>query len=575
MPKNKKKKVIKKEKTWIYLIVLGLVCAGAFLLRVLPQLDKVFVNGQVWFREVDGWYHLRLIDNMMVNFPHILRFDIYAVYPNGSADMYYPLLSWLTVIISKLTTINYEVVAAFLPPILGTLTLIPIYFLCKELFSKRVGILACILAAILPGEFLHRTLLGFADHHAEEVLLMMSSLLFLILALKTNKWIWRILAGTFIGFYILNWVGAAFFLLIIGIFIWIKAVKENITIPLCLSIIVPMGITLAMSFWLVHRETLVALVVLIMGPPSVLLLNRLVRDRKLTLIPIVLIPLCIIGLFHRPILNVFWGGLATYIQEAAPLTPTVLFNTYGIAFILGVIGLLFYIKGKGNLLFIVWATILLIVTVGQRRWGYYTAIPIAMLASYLVFYIAKFVKENTRTAVVVVMCFFMILPMVNHTVRISSLPNNITTEWHSTLTWLGENTPDPLPPEVYYQLESTEKAKYGILSWWDYGHWIIRISHRIPLSSPTHASAIPGKFFTAQSEETANKVLEGLNIKYVIIDSSLLTGKWYAVVISAGLSLENKDKILANSMLLKLWSNKAEGYKLIHEEGYIKVFEKV
>ncbi|GAI16774.1 unnamed protein product, partial [marine sediment metagenome] len=51
-----------------------------------------------------------------------------------------------------------DAVGAYVPAILGTLTIIPVYFIGKELFNRWVGILAAALVAILPGEFLNRSL---------------------------------------------------------------------------------------------------------------------------------------------------------------------------------------------------------------------------------------------------------------------------------------------------------------------------------------------------------------------------------------------------------------------------------
>lgn len=41
-------------------VTLGLIIVGAFLLRVIGQWDKVFVDGNVWFGGADSWYHMRL-----------------------------------------------------------------------------------------------------------------------------------------------------------------------------------------------------------------------------------------------------------------------------------------------------------------------------------------------------------------------------------------------------------------------------------------------------------------------------------------------------------------------------------
>ncbi|GAI14766.1 unnamed protein product, partial [marine sediment metagenome] len=33
------------------------------------------------------------------------------------------------------------------------------------------------------------------------------------------------------------------------------------------------------------------------------------------------------------------------------------------------------------------------------------------------------------------------------------------------------------------------ESSYSVMSWWDYGHWITRIAHRIPISNPFQQGA--------------------------------------------------------------------------------------
>ena len=76
------------------------------------------------------------------------------------------------------------------------------------------------------------------------------------------------------------------------------------------------------------------------------------------------------------------------------------------------------------------------------------------------------------------------------------------------------------------------------MSWWDYGYWITSIAHRIPNASPNGQAGAKnaGSYFTAQDESSANQVLNKLGSKYVIIDDSMMVGKFYAMAIWAGKS---------------------------------------
>jgi asparagine N-glycosylation enzyme membrane subunit Stt3 len=68
------------------------------------------------------------------------------------------------------------------------------------------------------------------------------------------------------------------------------------------------------------------------------------------------------------------------------------------------------------------------------------------------------------------------------------------------------------------------------MSWWDYGHFIMQIAHRIPNANPTQTGAVKaGEFFTALNESSANEVADEEGTKYVVIDYMMATSKFYAM----------------------------------------------
>ncbi len=307
------------------------------------------------------------------------------------------------------------------------------------------------------------------------------------------------------------------------------------------------------------------------------LITKYVKDREQILFGLtILVPvgLAITGFFyswHDLLITFFWKG-GTTVQEVGWLEPSIMFATYGMTFLLMVGGLWFCPKNKFTYMFLIWSLILIASSIGQRRWGYYTIIPISLLASYFTYKITLWVYPHTRVAVVTIIILFLLFPSIGGTIQLSKFSNNINADWYTTLTWLEQNTPEPFPDKnAYYKSNVEEQAEYGILSWWDYGHWIIKIGRRVPLDSPTQSSGIPASFFVAQTEEEAEKALRGLNIKYVIIDKTLITGKWYAVARRG----EKEDLDVKESFLWKLWIEEAIGYEKIYERGDIKVYERL
>lgn len=550
------------------------------VLRIQGQLAYVFPTDDLtWFRGVDAWYHLRLVDNMMVNFPSFLAWDPYAMFPSGAEVGYMPLESWIIAALGQ--TLPYEQVAAWLPPLLAAGTLIPVYFLTRELVDNKTALLTCGLLSFLPGEFFHRTLLGFADHHMLEVPLMVATLFFLIKAYKSRtSWKWPILAGVSLALYQLAWAGTTFFLLAVLIWVWLEFLlshQEKPSTLLCRVVSVPLAISLVISaYWLSSVALMLTIAVMLM-PAILYLLRKLLPDPKHLLFALSLaLPTIIVAAdlqldLGKMFLPLFWGGDST-IAEARMTTISVLTAAYGMSFLLAIAGSIFFPKRRDTALFYVWAILLLLAALGQRRWGYYAAVPSSMLAAFFVFYLHRWVTQSARLAVTVVIIAFLVVPSLTNVNRLMHVPNNIDADWYVALTWLEQNSEPPFAnPDAYYSLVVNEKPTYGILSWWDYGNWIIRISHRVPFTSPTQASDLPCRVFTAATEEEALQLLEGRDVRYIVVHKELLTTKWHAIAAWA----HKPDLPVMGTYLEALWNGRATAFEQVYQRGSIRIYEEV
>ena len=71
------------------------------------------------------------------------------------------------------------------------------------------------------------------------------------------------------------------------------------------------------------------------------------------------------------------------------------------------------------------------------------------------------------------------------------------------------------------------------MSWWDYGHMITYIAHRIPNANPFQQGVTgpngSAAYFMATSEDTANAILDADGTRYVITDIDMDTGKFWAM----------------------------------------------
>ena len=150
-----------------------LASGGLFLLglalRALPIPSVLMSRDGVIFFGNDAYYHARRIWYSVVHFPDVLQRDPYMNFPQGGEPIWTPTLDWLIAASVRLGlgVPEQEVMEAWIvwiPPILGALTVVVLYFLALHYFSRKVALLAGLLLALLPAHFWYSQL-GFVDHH--------------------------------------------------------------------------------------------------------------------------------------------------------------------------------------------------------------------------------------------------------------------------------------------------------------------------------------------------------------------------------------------------------------------------
>ncbi|MFC2048434.1 oligosaccharyl transferase, archaeosortase A system-associated [Chloroflexota bacterium] len=422
-------------------VMVTLFSAVALCLRIFLPYDRVFGSDWIKFTSADAYYHMRLIDNLVHNFPHLMDFDPYLLYPGGAnvyGTFFQRLLAsiiWLIGLGSP-TQHTIDVVSVYFPAILGALTVIPVYFIGKELFGRWAGVLSAGLIAIMPGEFMGRSILGFTDHDIANTLFTTVSLLFLILALKTasqrqltfshllrRDWatvtrpaIYSLLAGVFLGIYLLTWAGALLFVFVIFAYFVIQFIIDHLkgkpSDYLCLVSVITFFIAAIILLpTSPGRERTTSMVIAILIPLVLNGISRVMTNRKMrpAYYPLSLVGLGLAGLslFHlvnpslvRSMFSMFTifipRGVELTTIEMQPLIsfryPNPLFLAWGnfttgffFSFISLVILIYLIIKqgNAGKSLLVVWSLLILLASLGQRRFASYLAVNVALLTGYL------------------------------------------------------------------------------------------------------------------------------------------------------------------------------------------------
>ncbi len=260
---------------------------------------------------------------------------------------------------------------------------------------------------------------------------------------------------------------------------------------------------------------------------------------------------------------------------------------WGILLAIGGFVCLFYSVWKHNepgaLFVLIWSLFMFIATCGHVRWEYYFAANVALLAAVFVGWVFSFagkdvimfiknITGNTKAEETVVskqakkskartqsasaksdpikLGFFAIILIVAvmftgvsavSAVQLSSSYANgggTTQDWIDACEWLSENTPDTGVDYLTIYNEETftyPEESYGVLSWWDYGHYITTIGERIPNSNPFQAG-VSGEYgvaavLTNTNESAITEKLDYLGTKYIMTDYLMVNGVFGAMTI--------------------------------------------
>lgn len=640
--------------TLIYGAILASLIALSLYIKALPY-DSVFNGVFVRFSGNDPWYNMRLVDSTLHHFPHRIYFDAFTYYPHGTPVPYAPLFDYaLAVIIwliglgnpyATLGVHGIDAIGAWYPAVLGAIVVIPVYFIGKALWNRNAGLLSAALIAILPGQFLSRSLLGFTDHHIAETLFSTITMLFLILAVQSAKkheltfysvldkdWsslkkplLYSFFGGIFFGCYYLSWYGAPLFVFILLIYAVVQYIIDHVrgetTDYLCIISIPLLFVPMIMIAPLLHPGALSSFQVISLAIGMVVFvflsaISFLMNYKKIAPYgyPIAILVLGVLSfaLLYALVPSLYsslTGNLRIFlptetqltVAEIHPMTIREAWGWFSTTFFIAFFGfawLGYEIARKfraEEILFVVWSAVMQsacwnpITGGGQNRFAYYYAVNAALLCGFVSWKLielftglregeepsrrvkgkkkggtvvqkaksraksktmrkeeqtkAKKITQYLRaeliiTAIVIgVVVFYPPLTTSLATAKYGGGPEY---DWYESLAWMRNNTPEP--GVSYYALYKTPPVNrttgriedynypeeaYSVISWWDYGNWIMRIAHRIPVANPFQqgiggpiGSGKPGAcvFFVTTDKTSASEVADVLGVRYVVSD---------------------------------------------------------
>ncbi len=204
-------KPLKENKELILiLLVIGIAFLGFFIrIQSVPNFKDKYLMA------LDPYPFYRYAQDVVGN-GYVRPLDTMRYYPVGYVPMRELLMHtyFNAVLFSMLKVFGWKLITVFIwyPAIATLLGIVAFYFLGKEVFNRKVGLITAALLATVPG-FIFRTTVGYADKEPLAFFLFPLALLFLTKAFKTKDkrgYVWSLLSGVTLGALLLNWRGAIF-----------------------------------------------------------------------------------------------------------------------------------------------------------------------------------------------------------------------------------------------------------------------------------------------------------------------------------------------------------------------------
>ena len=266
-PKIETKPFRFKKNWWIaitlisaFLLVLFLntyfnLTSGASINPDAQGFSKYYLSGP------DPYYNMRLVSKIHETgiYPYYSSADPLLNYPLGSSGGRAPLLNMMAIgfsrflapFMNEIDAIGYSM--QFIPALFGALLIFPVYFIGKELFNKKAGLIGALFVAMIPIHLSsgHGSSYTLFDHDSFNLLLFFITFLFLIKSIKEKETIksilFAILGGVSLAALNMTWVEAQFLFVVIAIYAVVQMIfdiftnKIEMSVPRSTSIILLSG----------------------------------------------------------------------------------------------------------------------------------------------------------------------------------------------------------------------------------------------------------------------------------------------------------------------------------------------
>ncbi|PKL60049.1 MAG: oligosaccharyl transferase, archaeosortase A system-associated, partial [Methanomicrobiales archaeon HGW-Methanomicrobiales-4] len=427
----------KRSKFLIIAGTIAILAITSFYLRMWPGLsgnpDVISSVGMD-----DPMYNLRMVEQMVANFPVYNWFDPMTYYPAGQPRHWGPLFTLISAfgcyLTGAVTKTDIASVCLFIPGYMAAVMVPVVYVIVRKISDEISGIIAALFIAIIPGQYFFRSYYGYFDHHIGEVLFSTLFCMVYIIAIlycrekpvqifDSQTWKKPMILGIVCG--VIYVLGLAImptqilFALIVAIFTPVWFMIQRNTGHIGASVLVINTATFLVSifgFFLIGSDltqsgmnfyTLghpIAYCLIIIGTWILFGFSYYLKDKGLlhyilALSGVTILGIILLAVFIPSLFNYFIGNAVMFfgddihwqtIQEARSWTITDAWHSFNYALILFVGGyLVLFNRFRKNLnpsylLIIIWSSLIFYATIKHIRYEYFFAVPLAIMAAITV-----------------------------------------------------------------------------------------------------------------------------------------------------------------------------------------------
>lgn len=473
--------------------------------------------------------------------------------------------------------INIDVMTfcAILPAILGTISVLLIYFLGKDFGGKPVGLFASLFLALSPS-FVQRTSLGFFDDETLGIVSLLLFALFFLRAIEDERSIgstvgYSVAAGLAMAYFISDW-GAAYYLSSLAVlFVVALVLMKRYSRRLFLSYSITFGLALFITVNIPYLNTgyLSSIGSIPVAAMFIILcLVEMVRNlgtaKSRIIFTIAFVAIVVAGFavlwqfdFIRGMAGKFISVLDPFARSSSPLIESVaehrisawgsIYYEFGIGILFFIAGIYFIMKNLNNrnLFLLLFGLTSLYFASSMVRLLVIMAPAFGLLGGIGIVGVLKpfntLLKEQPRavtkkkyslehvsrefSAVAILLIFIILVTNFAYTPQAGGIPK-VFRQAYAPITITAGSLPiaPDRPVQEWFDVLAWTKSNLPsttvVTSWWDYGYWLSILGNVTTLcdNATINSTSIENVGFVMMSNESyAIRMLKLYNASYLLV----------------------------------------------------------